>query len=99
MGLPLPHCPLKSLSWSNDSRRRRAQVRWTQGHPLIQGLSRQILGQRSPVLRCVPCQLPPTYLPHARPSEPDLQKLPGNNLLAQYLLSTVLRRPSNQRAL
>ena len=99
MGLPLSHCPLESLSWSNDSRRWRAQVCWTQDHPLIQAPSRQILGQRSPVLRCVPRQLPPTYLPHARPSEPDLQKLPGNNLLAQYLLSAVLRRPSNQRAL
>ena len=99
MGLPLSHCPLKSLSWSNDSRRRRAQVCWTQGHPLIQGPSCQILGQRSPVLRCVPHHLPLTYLPHARPSEPDLQKLPGNYLLAQYLLSSILRWPSNQRAL
>ena len=66
---------------------------------LIQGPSCQILGQRSPVLRCVPPQLPLTYLPHARPSEPDLQKLPGNYLLAQYLLSSILRWPSNQRAL
>ena len=99
MGLPLPHCPLKNLSWSNDSRRWRAQVRWAQDPPLLQGPSRQILGQRSPVLRCVPHQLPTTYLLRARPSQPDLQKLPGNNLLAQYLLSTVLRRPSNQRAL
>ena len=99
MGLPLPHCPLKSLSWSNDSRRRRAQVRWTQDRPLIQGPSHQILGQRSPVLRRVPRHLPPTYLPRAQPSEPDLQKLPGNYLLTQYLLSSVLRWPSNQRAL